>query len=216
MEKEKIEIILGTAHLRTTPGKRSPDGTFREYSYSRERVEAIKLQLEDMGYTVFIDYESPEPLPKWAAERDKYGYVAEQREELKYRAKVVNSHCGKGKQVIYVSVHTDAMGGDGMWHCASGFTVRVSPKASKKAKTLAKMFTERAKKMGMTGNRVVPKEGYVEQNIYVLNNTKCPAVLTETGFQDNKREVAWLLSSAGKHMVERLHVEAIAEFCESL
>ena len=30
-----ITIILGTAHLSSTPGKRSPDGTFREYQYSR-------------------------------------------------------------------------------------------------------------------------------------------------------------------------------------
>jgi len=208
--------VLGTAHLRTTPGKKSPDGSFREYSYSRERIEAIKLQLEDMGYSVVVDYESPEPLPEWTAKRDKYGYVAEQKEELRHRVKVVNSYCGKGKQVVYVSIHTDAMSGDGFWHTASGFSVRVSPNASKKSRKLAKIFTDRARKMNMLGNRCVPKEGYWEQNLYVLNYTKCPAVLTETGFQDNKREIAWLLSNAGKHMVERLHVEAIAEFCESL
>lgn len=216
MEKEKIEIILGTAHLRTTPGKRSPDGSFKEYQYSRERVVGIKAKLENLGYTVFVDYESPNPLPEWAKERDKYGYLAEQKAELRYRVGVVNSHCGKGKQVIYVSIHTNAMSGDGLWHGASGFSVMVSNKASMKSKRLASIFTNKAKKMNMMGNRSIPPFGYWEQSLYVLNNTRCPAVLTETGFQDNKREVAWLLSDAGKHMVERLHVEAIAEFCENL
>jgi len=31
-------IILGTAHLASTPGKCSPDKKFKEYKYSREIV----------------------------------------------------------------------------------------------------------------------------------------------------------------------------------
>ena len=46
-------IILGTAHLKSTPGKRSPDGKFREYAYSREVVAAVKAILKDYGYNVF-------------------------------------------------------------------------------------------------------------------------------------------------------------------
>jgi hypothetical protein len=38
-------IILGTAHLKSTPGKCSPDGKFREYKYSREIVAAVKAIL---------------------------------------------------------------------------------------------------------------------------------------------------------------------------
>ena len=34
-------IILGTAHLKSTPGKCSPDGNFKEYEYSREVCKAV-------------------------------------------------------------------------------------------------------------------------------------------------------------------------------
>ena len=35
-------IILGTAHLKSTPGKCSPDKKFFEYKYSREVCKTIK------------------------------------------------------------------------------------------------------------------------------------------------------------------------------
>ena len=50
-------IILGTAHLKSTPGKCSPDKKFFEYKYSREICKAIKVILEKYGYKVFIDIE---------------------------------------------------------------------------------------------------------------------------------------------------------------
>ena len=50
-------IILGTAHLKSTPGKCSPDGKFKEYLYSREICKAVKAILEDLGYKVLIDIE---------------------------------------------------------------------------------------------------------------------------------------------------------------
>jgi hypothetical protein len=52
-----IIIILGTAHLKSTPGKCSPDKKFFEYKYSREICKAIKVILEEYGYKVFIDIE---------------------------------------------------------------------------------------------------------------------------------------------------------------
>ena len=48
-------IILGTAHLKSTPGKCSPDKKFFEYKYSRQLVSAIKKALEDLKYKVFVD-----------------------------------------------------------------------------------------------------------------------------------------------------------------
>ena len=82
MDKSRIVIILGTAHLRTTPGKCSPDGKFFEAIYSRERVEAIAAKLRAYGYRVVIDYESLEPKPEWTVARKKAGYGAEQQKEL--------------------------------------------------------------------------------------------------------------------------------------
>jgi len=66
-------VILGTAHLESTPGKRSPDGKFREYKYSREIIEDIKTKLESYGYLVLVD----------VPQDDLKGY--DQNKELSYR-----------------------------------------------------------------------------------------------------------------------------------
>ena len=60
-EKKRIDmkkdlIILGTAHLDTTPGKCSPDGKFREAVWSREFVGDLKPMLESYGLDVMIDW----------------------------------------------------------------------------------------------------------------------------------------------------------------
>ena len=42
---ENKVIILGTAHGSNVPGKRSPDGKFREYKVSREVINLLKPRL---------------------------------------------------------------------------------------------------------------------------------------------------------------------------
>ena len=39
-----------------------------------------------------------------------------------------------------------------------------------------------------------------------MRDTKCPAVLTENLFQDNKEDVAILMSETGKHAMVDIHV----------
>jgi len=70
-------IILGTAHLKSTPGKCSPDKKFFEYKYSREVCKAVKAILEDLGYKVFIDIEDDD-------------LNVDQSRELCLRCKIVN------------------------------------------------------------------------------------------------------------------------------
>lgn len=51
-----------------------------------------------------------------------------------------------------------------------------------------------------------------EGHLYILKNTKCPAVLTENLFQDNKEDVDYLLSEEGKKAIVELHVDGICEY----
>ena len=74
MRKDKAIIILGTAHLSSTPGKCSPDGRLKECVYSREIIGEVKAKLESYGYKVIVDYEQLEPKPEWTAARKKAGY----------------------------------------------------------------------------------------------------------------------------------------------
>ncbi len=51
-----------------------------------------------------------------------------------------------------------------------------------------------------------------EAHFYILKHTKCPAVLTENLFQDNREDVAYLLSETGKKTIIGLHVNGILNF----
>lgn len=51
-----------------------------------------------------------------------------------------------------------------------------------------------------------------EARFYILMNTKCPAVLTESLFQDNKADVDFMLSPKGKEAIVGLHIDGIISY----
>ena len=194
-------IILGTAHLKSTPGKCSPDKKFYEYKYSREVCKAIRDILKDLGYNVFIDIEDDD-------------LNVNQSKELCLRCKVVNDLQKVYKNCIYISIHVNAAGNDGKWHNATGWEAYTSVGVTSSDR-LAECLYKSAKK-NLIGKklRVEQTDGDQdkEYNFYVLKHTLCPAVLTENFFQDNKDDVEYLLSDEGFHQIVRLHVEGILNY----
>ena len=194
-------IILGTAHQKSIPGKGSPDGKFREYKYSREIVQAVKSILDNMGYKVFIDIEEDD-------------LKLSQSKELSKRCEIVNNLVKKYKDCIYVSIHVNASGSDGKWHTGTGWEVFTTPgetKSDKLATCLynAARYNADNKKMRTDYSDGDPDK---EAHLYVLKHTNCPAVLTENFFQDNKKDVEYLISAEGFHAIVRLHVEGILRY----
>lgn len=57
---------------------------------------------------------------------------------------------------------------------------------------------------------------YWVSSLYICKHTNCPAVLTENLFQDNREDVDYLLSDAGKQAIVRLHVKGIIDYLNSL
>ena len=208
-------VILGTVHLGTTPGKRSTDGKFRECEYSREIVKMIKEDLEKKGVTVVIDYEPLEPNAKMKGTTAKQ----EQSKELTWRANFVNNLCSKygTSNCIYVSVHVNAAGADGQWKNARGWCVYTSP-GKTKSDTLATLLYNEANTILPPNSKYYVRSDFsdsdpdYEANFYVLTNTKCPAVLTENLFQDNKNDVAFLTSPEGKKKIVDTHVNGIMNY----
>lgn len=45
-----MKILIDNGHGENTPGKRSPDGRFREYLYTREIAEEVVAELRRRGY----------------------------------------------------------------------------------------------------------------------------------------------------------------------
>lgn len=224
MEKKKLTVILGTAHGKNVAGKRSPDGIFEEWQYSREIVERLREELakHDDLVDVFVDIPAAEvPLPQQA--------------ELTRRVRYVNQLCAHRhtERCIYVSIHVDAAS-SGEWKNAGGWTAYTSPgdtlsdilatylyESAEKhlAGYAAKM--EEGKKKGLYGSNQKPfrrdtsdGDPDKEARFYVLVRTKCAAVLTENLFQDNKADVAFLTSEEGKKAIVALHKEAILRFAE--
>lgn len=54
-----------------------------------------------------------------------------------------------------------------------------------------------------------------EARFYILMHTKCPAVLTESFFQDNKTDVDFLNSEDGKKHLTALHVNGIINYLKA-
>lgn len=224
MEKKKLTVILGTAHGKNVAGKRSPDGKFQEWQYSREIVERLREELAkcDDLVDVFVDIPAAEvPLPQQA--------------ELTRRVRYVNQLCAHRhtERCIYVSIHVDAAS-SGEWKNAGGWTAYTSPgrtrsdilatylyEAAEKHLSGYAAKMEEGKKKGLYGSNQKPfrkdttdGDPDKEANFYVLVRTKCAAVLTENLFQDNKADVAFLTSEEGKKAIVALHKEAILIFAE--
>ena len=214
MKKSEILIVLGTPHRKREPGKQSPDGRLKEYIYGREIANGVKAKLESYGYNVLIDF-TPLDLPKTMQSPSA---KLERQSELAMRVNFVNELCRQNgsKNVIYVSIHVNASNSDGKWHSPNGWCVMVSNKASAQSKKLADCLFDAAKKHELKMRQPLPTQKYWPQSLYVLNHTKCPAVLTENLFQDNIDDVDLLLSDEGRHIIERLHVEGIIKYVESL
>ena len=194
-------IILGTAHLKSTPGKCSPDGKFREYQYSRKVVAAIKANLKNLGYNVFVDIEDDD-------------LNVTQSRELQLRCKVVNDLCKLYKDCVYVSIHVNAASSDGKWHTATGWEIYTTPGKTKADKLATCLYEAAKKNFKDIKLRTDFSDGDPdkEANLYVLKHTSCPAVLTENLFQDNKSDVEYLLSDKGFNEIVKIHIEGILEY----
>ena len=192
-----MKILIDNGHGWNTKGKCSPDGSLREYKWAREIAQRIVDGLTSRGYD---------------AER----IVTEQDDvSLSERCRRVNAHCAElgADNVLLVSVHINAAG-TGDWRAASGWSGWVYTHASDRSKKLARLLYGEAEKRNLQGNRYVPSSKYWLANFYILKNTSCPAVLTENLFMDNRKDVAYLLSDAGKEAITSLHVDGIISYVE--
>lgn len=193
------KILIDNGHGENTKGKRSPDGKFLEYKFAREIADDIVRELKKLGYE---------------AER----IVKENIDvSLTERARRVNEICGKygTSNVVLVSIHCNAAGDGSKWMTATGWSAYTS-KGETKADYLATCLYDAAEN-NMKGQKL-RKDEYSdgdpdwEENFYILQKTKCPAVLTENFFMDNKDDVEYLQSADGRNAIARTHVEGIIRF----
>lgn len=192
-------VLIDNGHGRETLGKKSPDGALQEWAWTREIAARVVAALKSRGVDARLlvketyDVKLTERVSRANAVCDTYG----------------------SSNVLVVSVHVNASGNGRQWKDARGWTVWVSKKAGSKSKAFAKLIYDHAYCRGLKGNRAVPKERYWQENFTIVTNTKCPAVLTENLFMDNREDCAYLLSEDGKQTIVDVHVEAIIEYIKN-
>ena len=172
-------ILIDNGHGINTPGKRSPDGRFREYLWNRQVADALLEALRDYGMDARLIVTETDDIA------------------LSTRVRRVNKVCSAegAANVLLVSIHANAAGDGSRWMGAKGWSCYTSP-GKTKSDTVAEYlydafeaaFPERKiRKDWSDGDRDW------EANFTLLKNTRCAAVLLENFFYDNAEECAWLL-----------------------
>lgn len=190
--------LIDNGHGKETPGKRSPDGLFREYAYAREIAAKIVAELRERGYNAIV-------------------LVPEESDvALVERVRRANSYCDKlgTANVVLVSVHCNAAGNSTEWKSARGWSAYTSGGETKADKLATMMYEEADKNFVGHRLRTDNSDGDPdwEENFYILRKTKCAAVLSENFFQDNEDDVAYLNSAAGQQAIIRTHVDALIRY----
>lgn len=194
-----MKILIDNGHGSNTAGKRSPDGLFREYAYTREIAAEVTYQLRRKGY----DAELLVP--------ELYDVA------LIERVHRVNVKCQSNgaSNVLLVSIHCNAAGNGKEWKSARGWEAWTSPGQTEGDK-LAECLYESALESFAAGTPIRSDWGDgdfdKENHFTILSKTLCPAVLTENFFQDNKEDVEFMQSESGKKAIVKCHVNGIINY----
>lgn len=182
-----MKILIDPGHGIDTPGKRSPDGLFREYLWNRQVADLILEGLLSAGIDAAL-------------------LVTETNDvSLRNRVNRVNTICNRlgASNVLLVSIHANAAGNGSAWMNAKGWSCYTSPgqtESDKLAEFLYKAFEQEfAERRIRTDYRDGDKDW--EENFYILTKAACPAVLLENFFYDNRDECKWLLQEDTKKRV---------------
>lgn len=188
-------VILDNGHGYNTPGKCSPklpDGR-RIYEYKTNRL--IVKRIADLCYNEGIRY---------------YILVPELRDiplaERVRRANAINEDC------FLFSIHVNASTSDGSWGTAKGISFFTSKGKTKSDEYATILFNEAKKEFESEFKlRIDMSDGDPdwEENFCILKNTKCPAVLSENFFMDNREECEFLLTDEAIERIALVHFRAI-------
>lgn len=194
-------VLIDNGHGSDTKGKRSPDGKFLEYAWTRIEAQVLQDALSIYGIKSYI-------------------LVPEHKDiALSVRCARANEYCKfiRNEHVILISLHCDAEPNcDKTWGKARGLTSIVYAGAGQSSRRLAALITKEAKRSRLLGNRSVPSCLYREQNLAILRETKCPAVLVECGFMTNYKDVAFMQSSLGQNIIAAAIAAAVNNYVDNL
>ena len=193
-----MKILIDPGHGIDTPGKRSPDGLLLEYLWNRQVADLILEGLVSAGVDASL-------------------VVTETNDvTLRNRVNRVNTICNRvgASNVLLVSVHANAAGNGSAWMNARGwscYTSKGKTKSDQVAECLYDAFEEEFQDRKIRKDMSDGDRDW-EENFYVLQKSKCPAVLLENFYYDNREECAWMLQEETKKRIASAAVKGIIKY----
>ena len=193
-----MKVLIDPGHGIDTPGKRSPDGLFLEYLWNRQVADLLLEMLVSMGIDASL-------------------VVTETNDvTLRNRVNRVNTICNKigASNVLLVSIHANAAGNGSSWQNAKGwscYTSKGKTMSDQVAECLYDAFEEEFQDRKIRKDMSDGDRDW-EENFYVLEKSRCPAVLLENFFYDNKEECAWMLQEETKRRIASAAAKGIAKY----
>jgi len=200
MKKNKLIIFLDPAHGEDVAGKRSPDGLYREFAWSRGICADLDLVLSALGYEVQFTNHSTKEIG--LDNRRKYA------ENFK-----------TDKHKLLLSIHSNAAGNGSVWTNATGVEI-FTKQGIDKADVFGELFFHAAKnwfpniKHRYATNELYGKDK--ESNLFMTNSNKYFGVLIEWLFHDNKEDVRKLQNSTYNKALVDCIVDAVEAFNDTL
>lgn len=197
-----MKVLIDNGHGASTPGKRSPDSSLKEWEWNRQLAHLVELGLTKRGIDCRILVPEDDDIP------------------LTTRANRANYWCDRlgASNVCLVSIHVNAAGNGCKWMTATGWSAYTS-KGKTKGDELANCLYRCAEKE-LKGKRIRKDmsdgDPDWEENFTILTKTKCPACLVENFFMDNKDDVAFLLSDDGKISCAIVIINGIIDYINQM
>ncbi len=190
-------VILDAGHGINTPGKRSPKGMltkgndvlFREFEFNRDIVRrVVNFLINKVTVHILVTEIEDISLPERCNRASKMD----------------------GFDCFGVSVHANAGGG-------TGYEIYTSKGETESDKIATLMYNNAMRDLPNFKGRkdTIDGDPDKEANFYILKNTKCPWVLPEFGFMDNKNDLAFISSTIGREKIAKHLANSIIEYVDT-
>jgi N-acetylmuramoyl-L-alanine amidase len=183
-------VALDDGHGMKTAGKRTPaipemdNRVIHENEFNRAVINYLDAELKRCGINT---------LQVAPTDADT---------SLSARVKVANS----ANADLYIAIHYNALDGTFEGKDPSGLSVHIYP-GSVRGRKLA----ECVHKYLVQGTEQIDR-GIVESNYHVIRETNMPAILSENGFMDNKREALLMIDKNFQKEVAAEHAKGICDY----
>lgn len=188
-------ILIDAGHGIETFGKRSPDGLFLEYLWNRQVADLVLSDLIARKIDARLVVTETNDIP------------------LRTRVNRINSVCSLvgANNVLLISIHSNASGNGKNWQNAVGwscYTTKGKTRSDEVAECFYDSFEAEFKDRKIRRDRSDGDRDW-ESNFYIIEKTRCPSVLLENFFYDNREECAWLLLEETKKRIASAIVEGL-------